>query len=250
MKDRLFQFIMMACFCCSLLGADVSSGITATLVPDNAKPGDIIELLVEMDRSEYAKFTLDIPAQPHLHRIAVEAVPVSFSKGRYRQSEKWLLQADSSGDFVIEGGKVLLENGGTTFTTPLPDLKLVVTPYAGTDASSDPVGLPDELAVLITSGRLWLWVLVLILAVPFIALLARNRRRHTMEIGDHDIDLLFLAARELEQEMPSSHVLENLIHNKEINLPEELRARLVEFVYAGRGEKQMMADELRKEAGQ
>ncbi len=247
MGVRFFQFMFFAFLGCMILEAADSSGISATLVPDKVKPGDVFELRVVMDRAEYGRFSLDIPAQPHLHRIAVEVVPVSFSDGRYRQSEKWLLQADSSGNFTVKDGKVLLETGGTLVTVPLPELKLVVTPYTETDSSTEPAGLPEDPALLERVGRWWPWLLVPIIAISLIVVI-RKKRTQIPRGEELDDNLLALAASELEQGNASSPVLGKLIHDESSGLSEEAREKLVELFYAGRGDPQALASLLRKEA--
>ncbi|MEX0322444.1 MAG: hypothetical protein AB3N63_09825 [Puniceicoccaceae bacterium] len=250
MLVRIVQFICFSCFGILAFGETGSSGISATLVPDEVKPGDVFELRVEMDRAEYAKFSLDIPAQQHMHRIAVETVPVTFTEGRYRQSEKWLLQADASGSYVIKGGKVLLETGGDTLSVPLPELELVVIPYENADENPDPAELPEEIIDRSSRVSYWFWVGSLLVSISIFVMLMRRHSNKSVAGDTVENSLLFLIADELEQSKEPPIVLEKLIHDKEVGISEDLRERLIRYIYSGSGDPKLLAEELRKEAAQ
>lgn len=245
---RLLQLITFACLAYSMQAAQDGSGISATLVPNSVSPGDIVELRIEMNRAEYAEFKLDIPAQPHLHRIAVESVPVSFVDGRFIQSEKWLLQADASGTYTIEGGKVLLESGGLVNEFALPGLQLAVIPYPEPDNNTDPVGLPEDKVASPETLNPKLWVALLAVGCALVVIAMRHRRNKTESVELGSSGLLFHIAAELEAGTLSSHVLERLIHENDVDLPAELREQLVQYVYGGKGDKQFIIEELKKEA--
>lgn len=217
--------------------------------PDDVLPGDIFELRVEMDREHYAQFTLDIPAQQHLHRIAVESVPVSFDDGRYHQSEKWLLQADASGSYLIEGGSVLLDTGGEVVSIPIPVLELTVAAYGKVDESIEPAELPEDSTDTDNRIGYLFWVGSLFVSISVFVLLMKRHSEKSAVDDSVANSLLSLIADEIEKSEEPSDVLEKLIHDNEAGISNDLRERLIQFLYGGGGDKKSIADALRKEAG-
>jgi hypothetical protein len=244
----ILQAVLVLCAGYVGLAGQAGNEISATFVPDEVKPGDIFELRVEMDRAGYARFSLEIPVQPHLHRIAVEAVPVSFSEGRYRQAEKWLLQADSSGEYIIKDAQVVLDSKGSSEVVSLPELRLTVVPYGEVDSSNEPSGFIEGESILETSRPNWLIGLVVVVIVAGSILVMQNQKKRRASEAEEASNLLSLAAVELEERNLGSPVLEKLIHEPDCPLPEALREQLVRAVYSGNGDFSQLAADLRKEA--
>ncbi|MBB3205384.1 hypothetical protein FHS27_001184 [Rhodopirellula rubra] len=123
---------------------DLSAGITARFHPEHAHPGEAVELRVEMNRTRWGQFELHVPSHSELHSIAIERVPVEFSKGQYRQRESLLFQPVASGTTVIEDASVSLTTAEGTQQIELPALQLEVAPFGETDLQNTPEPLPAE----------------------------------------------------------------------------------------------------------
>jgi hypothetical protein len=245
------------CLAVAMLPAASEHGVTAEIVPAQVKPGDLFELRVEMSRADYASFELEIPTHERLHRVAVESVPVRFEDGCYRQGEVWFLQADSSGEVVIDGATVLLEGGSGPVTVELPTLRVGVVAYGEQDESAEPALLP---AAPSAGGAWWgepsLVFVVLILAVlalafvtaPVLVIRWIAKRRDAAEgEGVSGKASWEEGLADLDSGMIESPALERLFLEQGGCWSGELRAAVEAAVYAGRGEAGRLAAMLRKE---
>lgn len=230
------------------LSAGPESGVVAEIFPEQVRPGDLIELRVEMDRGDYAQFELQVPAHDKLHRVAVESVPVRHDGDRYRQRESWLLQADSSGEIVIDGATVTLETGQGSVTVKLPPLQVEVLPYARQDEDPQPVGFPAaEGTGTDRWAPRWWWIApVLALGLGFVFWSTRSKSP-APEAGDRHASPLEAVLEELEAGRVDSPALGRLMEAQAADWPPELREAVAEAVYSERLEVGRLAALLREE---
>ena len=234
----------------SVIGAaGADPGVTARLVPEQVRPGDVFELRVEMTRADYGRFELRVPPHGSLHRVAVESEPVRLEDGRYRQRESWMLQADRSGEIVIDGAVVVLKTGSGEVPVVLPPLRVEVMPWGAPDKSAAPVAFPKRVKGEESKVMTWWWL------VPFVAsvcLFAWWLRRPLSGAADRDPGggaSLEEALADLDAGSLRSLALEQLMFERGDGWPRELREAAAQAVYAGRGDAAEVADLLRKEAG-
>ncbi|MFC7336814.1 hypothetical protein ACFQY0_06475 [Haloferula chungangensis] len=221
-------------FGCLLAVAQAGSGMAVEVVPSTVKPGELFELRVTMEREEFGRFELKIPGHDHLHRVAVEEVPVRLEDGRYRQQETWLLQADSSGEFVIDGGLALLETHEGIEEVKLEPIRVEVLPFATVDESSEPLEFPEEIDEVAEGGQVaWIIGGVLMALGCWWWMLKSNRTGVVEEVaGKSEMDL-------------SPENLERLLDERDWS--DEARQALSEVVYGGGKDVERVMEILRKE---
>lgn len=228
-------------------------GVTARFVPEQVRPGDVFELRVEMTRAEYGRFELQVPPHGSLHRVAVESEPVKLEDGRYRQRESWMLQADRSGEIVIEGAAVVMKTASGEEAVELPPLRVEVMPWGVADKSAAPVGWPVPNRDFSEWPRTHKGVLLLVLGLVMFVLVAWfiGRKLNTKpKFLTPGMPLETFALEELDAGVLRSAALERLLLEKGDAWSAELREVVSGAVYAGRGEAGEVAIRLRKEVGQ
>ncbi len=141
MKSTLFHIVGLLWLSTLSLTAD-QGGMTATFTPDEAQPGDLITLWVQMNREDYGEFDLDIPSHPRLHLVTREQIPPTLVNGHFYQGERLTLQALSSGPLTLSGMTVQLTEAEGVRTVALPELTLTVAPFDAQDTIEDPQPLP------------------------------------------------------------------------------------------------------------
>ncbi len=119
-----------------------SFGISVRFVPEQARPGDVVQLRAQMDRETWGQFELHVPATPALHAITVEKMPLKYENGRYQQQQSLVFQPKRSGAIVISGARLDVVTSGGRQSVALPDLTLAVEPLGTVDTSDIPVPLP------------------------------------------------------------------------------------------------------------
>jgi hypothetical protein len=227
-------------------GLCAEDGISAEIVPSQVRPGDLFELRVVMERSEYGRFDLMVPAHGHLHRVAVEKVPVRLEDGLYRQSETWLLQADSSGEFVIEKGAAMLETKAGTVEVKLDPLRVEVEAYAGIDESSEPLELP-EVKSIPSTGKQWagsVAAIIVLSSLVFWMLKSKRTGVANQVTGKPEVDL---ALGRLTNGQVDEKDFERLMLGRQWSA--ESRQAMAEVVYGGRSIDNGLVERLRKEVG-
>ncbi|MEP4079901.1 hypothetical protein [Haloferula sp.] len=221
-------------------------GVRAEVIPSQVQPGDLFELKVSMERPEYAKFELQVPGHDHLHRVDVESIPVRLEDGFYRQQETWLLQADSSGEFLIEGATLVLDTGKGVEELTLPAMKVEVLPYSEIDKTSEPLELPEAAAENAADTSIgWIVGGVLLALGCWWWMLKSNRTGVVDQVAEKsEVDLALdrLAKGQLDQKD-----LEQLMVGRKWS--DEAGEALAEVVYGGASDHGRLVAILRKEAG-
>lgn len=221
-------------FGCLLGLLQAQSGLLVEVAPSQVKPGELFELRVTMEREAFGRFELKIPGHENLHRVALEEVPVRLEDGRYRQQETWWLQADSSGEFVIDGGLALLETHEGIEEVKLEPIRVEVLPFAATDKSSEPLEFPEDDGVNSEGGQVgWIVGGTLMALGCWWWMLKSNRTGvidEVVEKSDLDLD-------------PEN--LERLLAERDWS--DEAREALVEVVYGGGKDVDRLMEILRKE---
>ena len=96
-----------------------------------------------MNREDYGEFVLHIPSHPRLHLVSREKIPLGLVDGRYRQGERLVLQAVSSGPLALTGMKAELTEAGGVRAVELPELELKVLPFDSADENPAPETFPE-----------------------------------------------------------------------------------------------------------
>jgi len=232
----------------ALLPAASEHCVSVEVVPTQVRPGDLFELRVEMNRADYAQFVLEVPTHERLHRVAVESAPVSLVDGRYRQSERWFLQADSAGEIVIDGATVLLESGSGSVPVKLSPLRVEVMAYGQQDESAEPVGLPAVPPAGVDGANgIWWWIVPGLLAIlATVWWERRGKRTSASEDPREDLELDTVLAELDSGEIPSP-ALERMMMAQGGAWSSELREAVEAALYAGRGQARKLAAMLREE---
>ncbi|EMI20028.1 hypothetical protein RMSM_03041 [Rhodopirellula maiorica SM1] len=168
----------------STAGSELSPnafGITVRFVPDHAGPGDVVQLRAEMDRDTWGQFELHVPANPDMHAITVEELPLQYKNGRYQQQQSLVFQPKRSGSLRISGATIDVVSSRGRQTVTVPDLTLAIKPFESTDTATTPVPLPSPEPVRSPQSPSRLAVplcIGLVLAIA-IFLVSRNYRNQT-----------------------------------------------------------------------
>ncbi|MGB6221930.1 MAG: hypothetical protein WBG04_12925 [Haloferula sp.] len=215
-------------------------------MPAQVQPGDLFELRVVMERSAYGRFELKVPGHERLHRVAVEKVPVRLEDGVYRQQETWLLQADSSGELVIDGVIALLEKEQEFEEVKLPSLRVEVLPYAAKDASDEPLEFPEAEAMG-SDLAYGLWIIGgVLLALGCWWWISRSNTTGVLETAS-GASRIGLEWEALLAGKPDRRSLERLMVERKWSA--ESHQELSEVVYGGRPISDSLVERLRKEVG-
>jgi hypothetical protein len=237
---------MLLSVCCAAAG---DHGVTAHFVPEQVRPGEVFELRVEMKRADYGRFALTVPPHGSLHRVAVESEPVKLEDGFYRQRESWMLQADRSGEIVVEGVAVVMKTGSGEVPVVLPPLRMEVLPWRRVDTSTEPVGFPEPAADLEAERNAWWWLVPLVVCVGLCGWWLR-RPPGGVTSGDSGAEAsLEEALDDLEGGVLCSVALERLVIERGSEWSPVLREAAEEAVYAARGDAGELAALLRREVG-
>lgn len=221
-------------------------GVTARFVPDQVRPGEVFELRVEMERAEYGRFELQVPPHGSLHLVAVEPEPVRLEDGLCRQRERWMLQADRSGEIVVEGMVVLVKTGSGESPVALSPLRVEVLPWGSVDESTEPAAFPPRRDAE-PVDRPVPWLLLAAVALVLAGWWWRFFRKTAGAPGPGDAPCVADALAALEAGHLRSPALERLMAERGGDWPEDLRKVVEQAVYAGRGEAAEVALLLRKE---
>jgi hypothetical protein len=225
------------------------AGVSARFDPALVHPGDICELVVEMDRDTFGRFELQVPAHPKLHLVSVERVPVSLANGRYRQRQSYQLQPLSSGEMAVNEVQVQLTDSAGTQTFLLPEVTLQVLPFEAVDVSDSPELLPesinDRAGTSLTIGYVMAGVIgILLIAVTILCRLRRCK-------SDLKIDQIWDPAQDVVQKLQlgviATDSMEQLLTQRGSTLSPELRGEIEEAVYGNRCQPAALLTLMREE---
>ena len=226
-------------------------GITARFLATDAKPGEIVELRVEMIRKTWGKFELQIPSHPKLHLIAVQKVPIEYSGDLYRQRESILFQPISSGVLQLNEMQVALSLPTGVENIDLPPLELTVSPYAEHELSDTPELLPTTLGA--TSGGSKVAIIVIVLAVSLtllaIGIARRFRNKETQPASEPESRMTDIrrTIAELQNGRIQRDELEKILLNAGPSMSASLRDSLEQAIYSNHGQAERIADLMQKE---
>ena len=237
-------------------GADRSistHGVTATILPDNARPGDIVELRIEMNRETWGRFILKKLNHPQLRTIAEEKIPVSYQGQLYKQRHSLFLQPVSSGEIKIGTTTVTISTATGEETVELPALDLSVRPFDSPALSDLPLPLPPDEAVA-QSGSMFsllFWMSVAFAVLGIWSLVFFGMRNRELQPVRSDSSKEFSHVGGLIQRLRSGVVgkddLENLLHDSNLSISAELRSKMEQAVYSEQFEPADLATLLQEE---
>jgi hypothetical protein len=228
------------------------SGITVRFDPPGVQPGDVCDLIVQMDREAFSQFDLHVPSHPQLHLVAVERTPISFAGGRYRQRHRLRLQPLSSGKVTIDNAEVEFTDSNGTQKFLLPAAILDVFPFESVDLSDVPQPWPVAGNPTATAPKSIADGLIIICGILLIvvAILWRIRLRTSFAERDLGSDPMCEAIERLESGTVPMQLLEHILDQRSYDLSPDLRHEIEQTVYNNRREPALLLDRLRKEAVQ
>ncbi len=237
----------------SLVASDLG-GVSAKFTPDEVMPGDLVTLMVQMERDDYGEFDLNVPSHPQLHLVTRELIPPTHTDGRYTQSERLMLQALSSGTLTLTGMTIQLTESTGIRTVELPDLTLTVNPFETADEVADPEPFPkpEKPSKMGPSLTPALIAVIAVIAVGFILVLlirlklASKPIPEAEEITGRNFDTILRAAT------ITTESLEAILNDKGASLSSGLRSDLETFLYSpdsSAEERDELHARLRKELG-
>lgn len=214
-------------------------GISAVVVPAEARPGDIVELRVEMRRASWGRFHLQMPNHPQLRLLAEEKIPVSYAQGIFRQQQTLLLQPVSSGDIVIAGMTATVSTADGNQTIELPDQTLNVQAFQDVTLSNAPLPMPpDELETQTSALPWWFGLAICAIGAVVVSLLSlfgflRVRKRASQsEQSVQDSLRKSCLVDQLRSGIISKHDMEQLLNDPNISVSPELRSKIQQAVYS------------------
>lgn len=234
---------------------DVTSphGISASIVPNNARPGDVVEFRVEMNRDTWGRFELERPNHPRMRTIAEEKIPVSYQGQLYKQRHSVFLQPVSSGDIRIGATSITLSTAGGEQTVELPTLALRVQPFDSPALSDLPLPLPPGETAFqspsIFSLLFWAGVALAVLGVwSFVFFGLQNRPLQSVRTeSPNDFSETSDIVERLQSGVVAKDELENLLHDSSFSLSAELRSKIEQAVYSEQIELSELAILFQKE---
>ncbi len=231
--------------------ASLPEGITVAFVPDHVHPGDLCQLLVTLDRSDYACFEWTAPIHSRLHRVALENRPLEYVNGRYRQSASVHFQAVASGRVSIDDLTLHLTDRSGTRVVDLPNLALEVLPFDQPDLSDDPAELAGSARP--PQDPSWVVPLLIMLTLGVLVLLAifyRLTRRDAQRSSTAEDTVPCLAMRAIEQLQSGCFprdTLTTLLVEHESVLSQGLITELEQAIFGRQHPESTLAARLRQE---
>lgn len=245
MLPRVFR-IVSVCLASALLWAGTATaesttgvstyGISARFIPDQVRPGDVVEFRVEMSRKAWGQFDLQVPAHPGLHPIAVKKVPLVYADGLYQQRESLLCQPVSSGSLAIKGASVVMSTPEGSQTVELPDLMLRVLPFEHAQLTDEPQPLPPNQhpAERMMPAFWFRWTAIVLCLLIWVVAIYFLRRKSTLR-SEGSRQQIFQTSDVVQQlhtgEIPK-HDLESLLNDPGLVLSEKLRTSIERAVYS------------------
>ena len=266
--DRISVIVVLlsaAVFCATAASAEFASaapetandipahGISAVVIPRDARPGDVVELRIEMSRESWGRFEFGKLGHSKLLTIAEEKVPVSYKNRRYKQRHSLFLQPVSSGVVEISATSVNLSTADGEETVGLPALRLNVIPFDGPALSDSALPLPpDEVAAQppsLFSALFWIGVAFLVLGIWSLVFFGmRNQKTQsvradsTKEFTQVDIIIASLTSGVVPKDE-----LEDLLQDSRLSFSTELRNKIEQAVYSVQVEPAKLASCLQRE---
>lgn len=230
-----------------------SFGITVRFIPDHASPGDVVQLRAEMDRDAWGQFDLHVPANPDMHAITVEKLPLQYQDGRYRQQQSLVFQPKRSGSLRVSGATIDVVTSRGRQTVTIPDLTLVIEPIGITDTATTPVPLPPSTPVQSPQSLAFLAVpvgvgLVLLLAIFLVARKHRNRQPAAVPPTTQPPPTDDLVQLLQSGQMPR-HGLERLLADPNFAASVDVREAIERAVYAEEYDAVQLAQRLQQQEG-
>ncbi|GAA5507959.1 hypothetical protein [Novipirellula caenicola] len=231
-----------------------SFGITVRFIPNHARPGDVVQLRAEMDRDTWGQFDLHVPANPDMHAITVEKIPLQYQDGRYRQQQSLVFQPKRSGALRVSGATIDVVTSRGRQTVTVPDLTLVIEPTGITDTTTTPVPLPTSTPAQSSQSLAFFAAavgigLVFLLAIFVVARKHRNRQPtaapSTSQSPPPTDNLVHL----LQSGQMPRHDLERLLADPNFTASVDVRAAIERAVYAEEYDTAQLAHQLQQQEG-
>ncbi len=221
-------------------------GISAVIVPAEARPGDIVELRVEMSRTSWGRFHLQLPNHPQLRLLAEEKIPIFYAQGIFRQQQTLLLQPVSSGKIVIAGMTATISTADGNQTIELPDLTLNVQAFQDVTLSNAPLPMPPDELETPTSVLPWCFGLAIgAVVVSLLRLFGFLRVRKRASQPEQSVQDSSRRSRLVDQLRSgiifSKHDMEQLLNDPNISVSPELRSKIQQAVYSAPSAQNMPA---------
>lgn len=265
-RIELIGVCLFACFfCASAWSVERSStvsgtvgdisihGISVAVLPTDARPGDVVELRIEMSRDSWGRFELGKLIHPQMRIISHERIPVTYRNRGYHQRHSVFFQPMSSGIFEIGETSVNLSTSGGEEIVELPKLKLNVIPFDALALSNSPLALPPDEVVVQSSSMVsaifWAGFACSVLGLWSLVFFGmRNRKFQSVRVDSSGESTRSNGIIEnLRAGIVPKRELENLLHDSNFSISAELRNKIEQAVYSLQFEPNELADVLREE---
>ena len=242
---------LLGCLLGTSLRASAEDGITLEIHPPQVHPGEVFEMRVVMDRPDFARFTLQVPPNSRLHRIAVGKRSRCVQRTTLPSDRKLVAPGQRLRPLSIEGGIGLtLKPVRVCKPYPLPSRHIEVVPFETADANDKPQPYPIEDDATIKSRFVGWWAGGFFLFLAVATAFLWKRKVSTLQTKTNAPSAARPTIEKVLEELESgtfdSIALERLMESPPPDWPENLRLGAAELLYAQRGDPRQLAARLRK----
>lgn len=253
--SRIFILCLFSLHCFNLTAWSLEyadAGIELSIEPETCAPGDIIQLTAKMKRADYAELALKIPAHPSLHFVAQTSSPITYTNGLYAQTTTWTLQPVRSDRIELANIIAEIKQGERVETVKLPTLSVVALPDPAQTDNDAPMQLPLTSEAVETPSTKWLITVFLILLALTRSGIAYLRRRKAQPdlIAEASAPTLQDLLQSLKSGQLPTKMIEQILANDQITLPDTTRATLERAIYAVPQDPEVLLAELQKEVAE
>lgn len=229
LSSILYLLLVYICLPTFLKATDLKVWLETT----SCRPGDLIELHAELEKSDFAEFSIQIPKHKALYFVSKQSLPTNYNGETYLQKTIWQLQAMQPGNIELTGILATIQTGAVTHEQIIEPLSLTVTPYKTTEDVNAPLPLPDDLALEIEKPSAIMWIIGGgILIIVFSVILTRNKRTHTDNSNQTSEPTLKELVMVLEGGQPPLTIIESVLNNSSIALSKDARSALEHAAYS------------------
>ncbi|MEN8661533.1 MAG: hypothetical protein ACN4GF_09420 [Lentimonas sp.] len=219
----IYALIASICLPAFLQAQDVK----VWLEPTTCELGDPVELHAQLEGSEFAEFSLQIPKHEALYFVSQQSLPVSYNGETYLQKTVWQLQATTPGAIELTDILATIQSGAVTREQTIDPQVLTVTAYEATEDADSPLSLPYDTIRESEQSSFMAWIIAsAAFAIGLWVLFSRNKGSNTANANQASEPTLADLATELEAGRQALDMIESILNNPRIELSQEARSTL------------------------
>ncbi len=219
-------------------GGGDARGISAAVLPSEARPGDVVELRIVMSRESWGRFDVREIGHPNVRTVARVVAPVAYQDQKYTQRYSLFLQPVCSGKIELGPVPVDLTTADGQQTVDLTMLDLNVIPFGGPALSDAPLALPpgetESESSSMFSQLFWGGVACSVLGIwtfVFFGMRRQNARSQSAGLSPDDISHGETVQRLRAGVVPKDE-LSKLLQNSSVTISDHLRNKIEQAVYS------------------